>query len=441
MENIQIFEEKSNISTHIIQNLPGRLRGLADIVDPVERDISVLSAFVGLSSCMPNITSIYRGDPIAPHHYLYVVGPPESGKGCIQVASSITKYVNESIYKDYLARKKLYDNQSQEDNGEEDKIPKPAVNKLFISDDITGAAFVRAIMVQNPTGSLLVSTEAGTLVKSLGKEHGGFLGQLLKAWGHEMINKDLIQYDEYVCCDFPKLSMVLASNFRDFQRFLGEANSSGLLSRLLLYSTKKIDKHISLLGTPNRISTIEGLRSDCYNMFLILSQKPRKFVLSDNQRELWENLMNNMASHIHDLNPSAEFGILRFAISVFRQLIVISVYRAFCENRVNDIIYPCMNDFNAIIDFAYTQAYHALGVYDMAPNLIRSVVNIFTELKDMPETFNSSDFIKKLVVAGLSARTAARRLAELKLSGRVFETQTRGVLSKKMPKPDKKKKK
>lgn len=420
-------DNKSNISTDIIPLLPGHLSEFQTIENFAERDISILSSLVGLSACMPNVTSMYRNGLITPHHYFYVVGPPESGKGHIQVALEITKRVHKHIYSSYIKLKEFYDR--QEDNNR--KIPKPPINKLLISDDVTASAFVRSIVAQHVTGSLLVSTEAATLIKSIGREHGGFLGQLLKAWSHEMISKDLVQYDEYVCSEFPKLSMVLASNLRDFKRFLGEATVSGLLSRLLLYTTKKEERTISLEGDSNFSNIINNLKMDCFKMFTILSKKKTCFTLKNEQKKVWERHLNQLAKDIKRLNSAADYGILRFSLSIYRQLMVVSVYRAFCKGEIGDIIHPCDADFSIIMDIAYTQAYHALGIYDLASIGQQSVINIFAELRKLPETFKASELIAKLVTAGMNHRTAERRLRDLKLSGHIFLTEKRGILSKK----------
>ena len=420
------LDNKKHILPKIIELLPAGLGNFLQVADLQERDIYILSSIVGLSTCMPNVFGMYRGKRITPHHYLYVAGPPESGKGAINVAKDITFKVNERIYGDYLVRKMDYENR-----GEDDDIRKPLLNKLYISDDTTGAAFVRSLTNQDNTGSLLVSPEAGTLVKSLGREHGGFLGQLLKAWEHEVVDKDLIQYDEYSVCEFPKLSVSLASNVRDFQRFLGEASSSGLLSRLMLYTTRYVDSDLDVVGSFNYEEVVGPLKNDCLAMYEYFTRHLCEFQLTEEQILLWHEIINSLKKAMKALNPAINSGNKRFAMSLYRQLMVISIYRAFSEGRAYGCVNPTEADFQLIIDLAYLHGYHVLGVYDQIPQLNSSMSNVYEILRSLPTVFRSKDFIAQLVGMGLNSRTAERRLADMKSSGHVFVTEKRGWLSKK----------
>ncbi len=433
------LDGKTHISPDIIKILPGGLVNIEQVADHQERDIYLLAAIVGLSTCMPHVKSRYRGKYISPHHYLYVTGPPESGKGAINIAKAITFNVNWDIYQAYLARKEYYENQ------EDEKVPKPLLNKLYISDDTTSAAFVRSLTIQHDAGSLLVSPEAGTLAKSLGREHGGFLGQLLKAWEHEVIDKDLMGHDEYNICEFPKLSLALASNVKDFHRLLGEASSSGLLSRLLMYTTRHVNTRLGISGSFEYASLIEPLKDHCLGMFRFFSQNyseehPCKFQLTKEQEAGWEIVINKIDKGIKHLSPSIDFGARRFSMSIYRQLMVISVYRAYCEGRLSETIAPIDADFSIAIDLACLQASHLLGVYDQLPDAKKmAVANIYFILKELPTEFKSGAFYKKMLEGGVPRRTAQRSLDRLKALGRVHQMRKEngeikmGWLSKKKP--------
>ncbi len=434
------LDGKTHISPDIINLLPGGLLNIEQVEDLQERDIYLLAAIVGLSTCMPHVKSEYRGKDISPHHYLYVTGPPESGKCAINIAKAITLNVNWDIYQAYLERKEYYENQS-----EDEKVPKPILNKLYITDDTTSAAFVRSLTVQHDAGSLLVSPEAGTLAKSLAREHGGFLGQLLKAWEHEVIDKDLMQHEDYDICEFPKLSLALASNVKDFHRLLGEASSTGLLSRLLMYTTRHVKTRLGIVGSFKYASLVEPLKDHCLGMFRFLSQnyseeKPCKFQLTETQVASWEIVINKIDEAIKQLSPSIDFGAKRFSMSIYRQLMVISVYRAYCEGRISKTIAPIDADFSIAIDLACLQASHLLGIYDQLPDAKKMAVpNIFFILKELPTEFKSGDFYKKVTDGGPSRSTAKRSLLRLQSLGLVYHMRKEngeikmGWMSKKKP--------
>ena len=118
---------------------------------------------------------------------------------------------------------------------------------------------------------------------------------------------------------------------------------------------------------------------------------------------------------------------------------VISVYRAYCEGRISEIIAPIDADFSVAIDLACLQGSHLLGIYDQLPNANMSVANIYVILKELPTEFKSGAFYEKVMQGGVSRRTAQRRLVDLKDSGHVYQIrkengeEKKGWLSKKKP--------
>lgn len=425
------LEDKAHISKETFKLLPRGLCAIGQIESAQDRDIYLLSAIVGLSVCMPGTTAKYRdGQIIGPHHYFYVVGPPQSSKSAVNLARTITSEVNDRIHSAFLQELEAYEM-------EEDSVNKgalPEIRKLFASADTTSAAFVRSLVNQHSAGSLLVSPEAGMLASSLGKEHGGFLGQLLSAWGHEEIDKDLVQYNRYSSCKFPKLSMALASNVQDFKNFLGKASSSGLLSRFIMYTSKHLNKPVDLVGSFDCTELFAPLKKDSLGMFDFFSDNPVKFELRGDQIAVLENLIDSLKKEMNRLNPSVVFGIYRFAMSLYRQLMTISVYRHFCDRRSGNFVIPTDEDLLVVTDLAYVQANHLLSIYEMLPTLKHSIASVYDILRGMDETFKSGDFIQELVNRGLSFYTARRRLANLKTTEHVYETAKRGWLSKKPPK-------
>ncbi len=427
----QLFCDKKHFDPTLIIKLPGNLKYASSIENLYGRDIFILSVLLGMSSCMPNVYSNYRGKRISPHHYLYVVGEPESEKSMILFAKSITKLVNKKIYGAYLEKKKAYDNYDKKSG--EKRPPFPKLRKLYISDDITSAAFMKQIVNQTTTGSLLVSSEASNLFNSLGKrDHGGFLGNLLKSYEHEPIDKDLSEDVEYVYSDFPMLSMALASNVKDFKKILGEANSSGLLSRLLLYTTQSTDTEIRIDDSFEYEEVTKKLQDDCLRMYEFLLNGSFEFRLDNEQKEHWHYIVNKLKADIKVLNPSINFGMRRFSKSLYRGLMITSTYRKFCSGTLTDIIRPEEDDFAIIKDLAYLQAKHASTIYDLLEegDQIKKPLSVYEVLDSMPDCFHSKEFAKKLQeIIGISERTAERRIADLKRQGKII-TNKKGKLLK-----------
>ena len=112
---IEKFRDNPHFDDPKVGILPGNFKKIQLFQNKYERDIFLLSSLVGMSSCMPNVFANIRSEEITPHHYLYVVGPPESGKGMINIAKTITKDVDNLIYDSYLADLENWENRGEED--------------------------------------------------------------------------------------------------------------------------------------------------------------------------------------------------------------------------------------------------------------------------------------------------------------------------------------
>jgi hypothetical protein len=422
-----------HIAPEAYKKLPKCLQFINHIPDQPERDVALLSAIAGVSACLPNYQFKLRGEFYYPAHYIYVVGPPQSGKGMVHVARKVAEATHNAIYSDFLQKKKEYESLLPD---ERRVAGKPPLRSLSLSADTTSAGFFRAIQHQDQAGCLMVASEAASLVASLGGEHGGFMGQLCELWDQSHLSKRLASDDELCEKTAPKLAMVLASTPDVFVDFLLKANNSGLLSRLATYiidSSASQDKGWSMYcnnGLSADARKCGELVHQIYNYLLHGSLKT--FHLSALSDE-FNKFIYDMDQNVRRDNPSAVSASIRLGATSLRQLATLTAIRhKETEQLSSDVYMPHEDDVAVVEAITRCHAYHLLASHAKLPSAHVQIINPDELLKKMPLKFKAGEFFNAASAALITRRTAKRKLSNLVKSGTISPTGIRGWYVKKL---------
>lgn len=420
-----------HIAPSAYEKLPNCLRFINHIPDKQERDVALLSAIAGASACLPNYEFKLRGDMYYPAHYIYVVGPPQTGKGMVKVARKVAKPTHDAIYNDFLAQKKEWEALSLD---ERRVAGKPPLRSLSLSADTTSAGFFKAIQHQDKAGCLMVASEASSLVASLGGEHGGFMGQLCDLWDQDYLSKRLASDDGLCEKESPKLAMVLASTPDVFVDFLLKASNSGLLSRLATYV---IDPSVSQEKGWSMYCN-NGLSADAnkcgelvYQVYNHLLHSSLKTFHLSGLSDDFNKFLYDMDQQVRRENPSAASASIRLGATALRQLATLTAIRHKELGLLGEEIFmPHEDDVVVMKAITRCHAYHLLATHAKLPGSHVQIINPDELLKKMPEKFKSVQFFDEARVVKITVRTAQRKLSNLVKLGAITPCQTRGWYTK-----------
>lgn len=200
-----------------------------------EKDISLLSLLVVLSSVMPNIVSRHRNKKIWAHLYLVVTAPPASGKGAIAESINVVREI-EKEFRD------TFDQQLREYNIEYNRFKKgeieeeptaPTLKTIQLPTDTSFIALFEQLVANDGSG-LMLETEIDSFVNAGKQEWGNYSVLNRKATHHEPHLLDRKGFKKPLYLESPKIAMVLGgTNGQFFSLF--RSTEDGLFSRFLIY--------------------------------------------------------------------------------------------------------------------------------------------------------------------------------------------------------------
>lgn len=322
---------------------------LTDLVSHVEGDRQRIALLVAsmtmIGGVIPGVQTLYHGTRYSPGLYLFVVGPPGSGKGSIGPAELIVRKVDEEIqlesaqafkaYKDELARWKS--------KGLKAGIPPPEEPErkvLLLPADSTGPVLVQAVCT-NPS-VVIFDSEADSLQIALRAETGDASAALRKAWQCERVSQARKGNNLLVSTDRPHLSIVF-SGTPDQIVALVKHVGSGLTSRIgfIEFEAQSEFRDPFKSGLDHVAAAAKLMQWSIRNLWRFVREHGKEIeftvVLTESQQQ---QLIEHFTERLTDPIEDADHGTtLRAGITAVRITTILTVVRRwFTSNHLDPVM-------------------------------------------------------------------------------------------------------
>lgn len=202
------------LPTFYPDQLPIQLHRLIEHVEDKHQRFALLaSAIVAIGGVLPNVVTEYHGNRFSPALYLFVAGPPGSGKSSIipslQLVMNVDKELQEQSKRDQTSYQEKCERWKSfgRKNGEPHPT-KPERKQFLVPADSTAPVIVRALCGNDCC--LLFDSEADTLATAMRPETGDVSSTLRKAWQGERISEARVGGDLYASTDHPHISIIIS---------------------------------------------------------------------------------------------------------------------------------------------------------------------------------------------------------------------------------------
>jgi hypothetical protein len=218
----------SLIAPAIVDNLPGVLKeGVNRLIDSNDKLVFLVSAFGLLSGVLPNVKGHYGGHWVGANLYVFIVGGFGTGKGAMAFAKQLIEPIEQQIQKENEAQALAFEQLDKDEK--EDKRPP---EKQLVIEGNSSASMMLQILHENDGRGILFETEADTIVKTFGSEHGNYSDILRKAFHHEKVGLTRRAGNERRTVQWPALAGVITSTPEQLPRLIPDPRN-GLFSRFL----------------------------------------------------------------------------------------------------------------------------------------------------------------------------------------------------------------
>ena len=305
--------------------------------DRIYRDVLLLGTLTLLSGAIgPMMHTRYSGRKLYPNLQTFVVAPPASGKGILTFVRRLTDPIHRERRRVYLFElqkyKKLHlawaDMGKKKVTEDEPEAPK---NLLFyIPGDNTGTGIVQNLCDNNGSG-VLFEVEADTLSSAISGDYGKFSDVLRKAFDHEGLSYNRRTNQEYREVQQTNLSVLISGTPAQVAPLIPSAEN-GLFSRELFYYMPAARQFISQFDADNREldSHYDRLGLQFYSLLSLLKSSGHYLLLvSDDQKAAFNREMSRLFDRsVQVNNREMDSTVLRLAINVLRQMMVVALLRA-----------------------------------------------------------------------------------------------------------------
>lgn len=402
------------IPKEIYDKLPQLLKKGADAFDiEREKDIFLTGAITLLSGCFPNVQGIYDGKEVYCNLNCFVIAPPASGKGVLNLSRELVQRIHDSIKTTFEANDTIGDV----------ILSQNSPMTLFIPADSSSAAVKRTLNKNGGVG-IICETEAETLSSTFKQDWGGYTNIILKAFQHEPISYARAGDDEDVKLgeiNCPKLSVCL-SGIPNQVSSLIKSTEDGLFSRFIFYNfryNKKPDfKNVfKVTGVTNLTEHFKAISEEVLQISNNVKTKTSITVkFTDKQITQYQPHFNKKLEYVHNLfGEESVSTVIRLGLIIFRIAMLLTLLRKVEKGELTEEI-EC-EDVDFVISLKLSEIYleHALSVLRELPGTVKlnPTARIFFEF--LPKQFSYTEAINiGKIFIGISVRTVTNYLDELK---------------------------
>jgi hypothetical protein len=422
------------------ETLPRPLWELVESVQDERQRIALLMAAITvIGSVLPNVTTTYDGHSFSPSLYLFVVGPPASGKGIITPAVKLIMSIHQELLHTSKVAKKEYKvlNAKWKAKGPKSDEPPPdePIPKLLKAPaDSTGAALIRAIC-SNPT-VLVFDSEGDTMSTALRPDSTDASSALRKAWHHEWIDQARVKDSHHIQIERPHLSMVLSGTPNQISALVRHVES-GLTSRFCFieFPPQKTFRDPFVEGADHTGDVAKHLQQSIYDLWVHASKVPHEpgFVVELSASQKTQHVKHFKTRFEDEIEGANEGATLRAAIVAVRIVTVLTAIRCWFDGQA---LAPKMiatdDDFRMALSLA---EYMRQGTDDIIRRLSQEIKHkvVHAEkpktkewLSKLPAQFTTREAVAIGAHVGISRSTVHKHLKNEKY----FETIAHGIYRK-----------
>lgn len=222
------------IPNSVYEALPTYIKDMTTLFpDPREKDVFFLGLLPLLSTCFPKVYGVYGNRRYHANLFMFISAPAGSGKGVL----NFIRTLGSSIHQQFLDKNKAELSQYNElEDEEKADIENPSFKKFFVEADNTKAQLPLTMMANKCMG-IVFDTEADTLTKANGTQHGGFTTIFRQAFEHEHVGYDRKTNQEHISIERSILSVLISGTPNQVKTLLQDVEN-GLTSRFAFYSFK-----------------------------------------------------------------------------------------------------------------------------------------------------------------------------------------------------------
>ena len=359
--NIITPETRRMFTDDIFNQMPAMFSdGLNVLTDPTEKSVFLMGALGVISGLIPNIIGLYDGAMVTPNLYVYILGPYGSGKGALRYARELGNHVH---------RQKLAATLEAKENRIEGE-PEPPQKLHFIPGNSSKTGFFELLYANQGAGTMFES-EGDSLADALRMDYGNFSDGLRKAFHHEQISYYRRTGKEFVEIDNPRLSVVLTSTFDQLLALIPTAEN-GLFSRFC-YFTLPPDPRFKNVFDQAKTDYAAKFREIGYALMEIynfLIGQPDQVVFSftpDQKTRFLDHFQQMKTAMQNDVSHDLDGLINRLGLQMFRIAMILSTFRHFEADGLNNPMFCGDQDYQLAIDIISILKAHAVDVYSQLP--------------------------------------------------------------------------
>jgi hypothetical protein len=421
------------LSDRTLSQLPALVQKFIGLYKtPKAKTLAAFSLLAGVSGGIPNVISSHFGKKMWANLYLIVMAPAGRGKNVIDdvhvVMYKIEKWWRDAFkalvdeYK--IAMKKF---KAGEGDGEPEK---PVLRSLFISLDSSSASFFQRLK-NNDGNAICIDTEIDSFANNNSKDWGGFSVFLRKAFQFEVIELDRASFDLGFVVEKPKIAMIMAGTFGQFQKLFPDT-SDGLYSRcaILTIPHSKLELQNPYIGDLNFEfeNALAEIGNKVFEQYQILLNHPGiVFKWSEKQAErLMDFFRKNVDPFASIHNEETDAIILRHMHMVTRFTMTMAVLRSYerCELEGVTELYATEVDLEIAIELMDVSLQHNQAILTMLKqkkatkrDTRNMTKNAFLALLPLNSTISRRESLAHGKANGMPERSVDKYLADLTNEG------------------------
>lgn len=304
------------ITDEVYKELPYFITKLLEPFQGRERDIVFLSMLSGISSVLPNYSSIYMGSKVFPPIYTMIIAKAGTGKGVMNFAKDLIDPIHTEITRTSM-KEILECQEAKKESKITDDCPNPEMK--IIPADISGAKFYKLLEASNEA-VIIIESEADTLANASSQEWGNLNEKLRKAFHHETVS--VARRDFAFEIKSPQLAILISGTFGQLLPLVSSIEN-GLFSRFLYYEFEDEAVWKSPFKQNKDLSEIfkEVGHNEIFKKYNLLKERTSelKFKLSEEQQGKFNEHFKQKLDQIKKMNLEVlSSNINRLGLGCFR---------------------------------------------------------------------------------------------------------------------------
>ncbi len=352
----------------LFDKLPKFLRAVANTgEDDVEKSLALLTALVGLSSIVPNVTLFYEHTHY-PNLNIIVIANAGEGKSKVSNVKKLFDQLHMQFVADCSKQKAVYSAEKQIFEFCKDCKDAPLIpdcKGLYVPEDITHAALTAKLASTAPY-NFLFSTEIDTFNRTAGSEMFDKTDILRKTFHHEPMSYGRKTGGEEKIILEPKLSILITGTPGAYEKML-KGVEDGTVSRFAYFgfgsdgftwkSQQSAEKRQAALD-------IEELSQEVLKIFDFIKNRSVTFDLTEDQDKAFNKYFANITSKLDVDKDQYYFASLKRHGLIFKRIAaVLTVVEAYETNNTSNTLICSDKTFSACLDIIGTLLEHSKIVY------------------------------------------------------------------------------